>query len=162
MKKIVTILVFVVFLIAPAVHSQELDEKKVQKNEIGLEISDLITGSYQLKYERLLGKHFSVSLGLAYKGDEGLIKLSGLDTEQIKTNDITYSGLKLIPEVRYYLNNNGHSGLNGFYFGAYIKYSNFQSDLNGTDPLLGAVPLAHDVSCLVTGLYGGQSATVQV
>jgi len=132
MKKIVTILVLIVFLIAPVVHSQELDKTKESKNEIGLEISDLIDGSYQLKYERLLGEHISISLGFAYKGDNGLIKLSGLDTDQIKTNDIAYSGLKIIPEFRYYLNNNGHTAMDGFYFGAYLKYSNYQSDLNGT------------------------------
>lgn len=123
-----TILLFVL-----SVQSQDLnDEIQESKNEIGLEISDLIIGAYQLKYERLLGEHTSISLGLAYKGDNGLIKLSGLDTEQIKTNEITYSGIEIIPEFRYYLNNNGHAGMNGFYFGAYLKYSNYQSDLDGT------------------------------
>ena len=132
MKFFFTILVFIVFLIAPVVHSQELDETKESKNEIGIVITDLIDGALQLKYERLLGEHFSVSLGLAYKGDNGLINLSGLDREQIKTGDITYSGLKIIPELRYYLNKTGRYGMDGFYVGAYLKYSNFQSDLNGT------------------------------
>jgi hypothetical protein len=130
MKKLIFTII-VLFTIVN-IHGQNLDEDIIFKNEIGLELSDLINGTYQLKYERLVGENISISLGLAYKGDNGLIKLSGLDTDQIKTNEITYSGLIIIPEFRYYLNNNGHTGMDGFYFGAYLKYSNYQSDLNGT------------------------------
>ena len=79
-----------------------------------------------------MGEHISVSLGLGYKGNGGIINLSGLDTDKIKTSDMTYSGLKIIPEARYYLNRSGQIGMDGFYFGAYLKYSNFQSDLDGT------------------------------
>ncbi len=114
------------------VHGQELDETKRTKNEIGIELSDFIDAAIQLKYERLLGEHISVGVGVGYKGDGGIIGLSGLDTDQIKTGDISYSGLKIIPEVRYYLNKTGQIGMDGFYFGAYLKYSNFQSDLVGT------------------------------
>jgi len=130
MKKLISVVIifFTVFL----VKGQEIDDIKESKNEIGLEISDVINGAYQLKYERLLGQHISVSLGLGYKGDKGLIKLSGLDSEHIRTNKITYSGFKVIPEFRYYLNNNRDTGMDGFYFGAYLKFTNYQSDLNGT------------------------------
>ena len=67
-------------------------------------VTDLINGTYLLNYERALGKHISVALNAGYKGENGLIALSGLDTDQIKTGDITYSGSKIIPEFRYYLN----------------------------------------------------------
>lgn len=113
------------------IQSQELDLEKIRKNEIDLVVSDLINGSLLMSYERLLGEHFSLGLGLGYKGENGLIALSGLDTEKIKTNEITYSGFKIIPEVRYYLNNSGDLAMRGFYFGAYLKYSDYQSDLNG-------------------------------
>jgi hypothetical protein len=120
-------------LFALSVQSQDLnDDIQKSKNEIALEISDLVTGSFQLKYERLVGEHFSVGLGLAYKGEDGIIKLSGLDTKKIKTGDITYSGSKIIPEVRYYLKKTTRYIMDGFYFGAYLKISNFKSDLNGT------------------------------
>ena len=127
-------LVFIVIILLTFVHvnGQDLDEELKAKNEIGIELSDLINGAYQFKYERLLGDHMSISLGLGYKGKNGLIKLSGLDTEQIKTNEITFSGLKIIPEFRYYLKKTERYGMDGFYFGAYLKYSNFQSDLDGT------------------------------
>jgi len=111
---------------------QKNNDMKGSKNQLGLTVTDLINGTFQLNYERLLGKHISVNLGIGIKGQEGLVRLSGLDTEQIKTNDITYSGFKIVPEVRYYINKTQTNKLDGFYFGAYIKYSKFQSDLKGT------------------------------
>lgn len=114
------------------VNGQELEDSKETKNALAIVVSDFIDGTFQLRYERLMGEHISVNLGVGYKGEKGLISLSGLDTEKIKTGDITYSGLKLIPEVRYYLNKNGEYGMDGFYFGAYLKYSNYKSDLDGT------------------------------
>lgn len=101
-------------------------------NEIGLVVTDLVDASYQFRYERKLTSHISVGLGSAYKGNQGLVRISGIDKEHIKTGDITYSGLKLIPDVRYYLNKTQQFELDGFYFGAYMKYFNFRSDLIGT------------------------------
>ncbi len=111
--------------------SQDLQVENIKKNEIDLVLSDLMDGAIQLRYERWVSEHFTVSLGLGYKGEEGLVSLSGLDTEKIKTNEITYSGFKIIPEVRYYLNNNDHDAMKGFYLGAYLKYSDYQTDLDG-------------------------------
>lgn len=130
MKKLLFSIVFIFSIIN--IQGQELQNENVSKNEVSLMLSDLIRGSYQLRYERLMGKHFSVNLGLAYKSEDGLLKLSGINRDKIKTGDITYSGFVVIPEVRYYLNNSGNYAMNGFYFGAYLKHSNFQSDLNGT------------------------------
>lgn len=101
-------------------------------NEIGLVVTDLVDASYQFRYERKLTPHISVGLGTAFKGDQGLVKISGIDRERLKTGDITYSGFKLIPDVRYYLNKTQQFELDGFYFGAYMKYFNFHSDLTGT------------------------------
>jgi hypothetical protein len=114
------------------INAQEEDEKFETKNYVGIVLSDLINGSIQFKYERLIGKHISIGIGIAYKNEDGLIKLSGIDREQIKTSDITYSGFKIIPEVRYYINKTQQYSMDGFYFGAYFKYSNYTSDLDGT------------------------------
>lgn len=130
MNKIAVIII--ILFTALNLHSQEKEEKSESKNEIGIELSDLINGALQLKYERMAGNHISVGLGMGYKGVEGIISLSGLDTDHVKTGDITYSGLKVIPEVRYYLNDIEQNGMDGFYFGAYLKYSNYKSDLDGT------------------------------
>ena len=117
-------------------------------------MSDLFNGAIQLRYERLLGEHISVGLGVGYKGDNGLIRLSGLDTEQIKTNEITYSGFKIISEFRYYLKKTGRYRIDGFYFGAYLKYSNYQSDLDGTyiNDALESFPIEFDADIKVTSI----------
>jgi hypothetical protein len=111
---------------------QETMAVKQHKNQVNLELTDLPTGFFSFSYERVIGKHLSVDLGIGFKSEDGLIKFSGIDTEKIKTNDLTYSGYKLIPEVRYYLNESTNGAmLTGFYLGAYLKYSGFKSDLEG-------------------------------
>ena len=112
--------------------AQENEPTTETKNEIGLMLTDLINGAYELKYERMVGEHLTVGLTAGYKGKKGLLRLSGLDTESIQTGDLTYSGLKIIPEVRYYINKTQLNSMDGFYFGAYVKHSNFKSDLDGT------------------------------
>ena len=125
------LVLFIVIVPATAQDEPQVPDKEV-KNKVGLMVTDLINGSTLLSYERALGKHISVGLNAGYKGKEGLISLSGLDTEQLQTGDITYSGAKFIPEFRYYLNEKGNKMLTGFYFGAYLKFLNYKSDLGGT------------------------------
>ncbi|MEH6537582.1 MAG: DUF3575 domain-containing protein [Psychroserpens sp.] len=129
-KNVFTAIIVLLFLKG---YAQEIDKQENYfKNEVGLEVSDLLNGAMQLKYERLIGKHLSVGLGIGLKGKNGIIRLSGLNTDQVKTSDITYSGFKIIPEVRYYINKTQQYAMDGFYFGAYLKYTNFKSDLDGT------------------------------
>jgi hypothetical protein len=127
-------LLFALLIIYNVSFAQQLDQVDVNqsRNQIDFELGGLINGWYQLKYERLLGENISVGLGIGFKGETGLVNLSGLDTDKIKTNDITFSGFKIIPEVRYYINKTQQYTMDGFYFGAYLKYSNLHSDLNGT------------------------------
>jgi hypothetical protein len=113
--------------------AQETMAVKQYKNQVNFNLTDLPTAFFSFGYERVIGKHISVDLGIGFKSKEGLIKLSGIDTDRIKTNEITYSGYKLIPEFKYYLNESINGAmLSGFYFGAYLKYSDFKSDLEGT------------------------------
>jgi hypothetical protein len=126
-----SIALLLIFIGSLCTFAQEQEHASNNKNEIGLVATDLIDGAFVLRYERLLGKHISANLGFGYKGDKGLITLSGINREKIKTNEISYSGVKIIPEVRYYLNDITKTGMNGFYFGAYLKHSNFKSNLNG-------------------------------
>ncbi|WP_346859178.1 DUF3575 domain-containing protein [uncultured Draconibacterium sp.] len=131
--------VFLMLLMGQLIYAQKskidtvvVDDSKQRLNEISLVVTDLIDGSYQFRYERKLGSHISVGMGTALKGKNGLLSISGIDREQIKTGDITYSGFKLIPDVRYYLNKTQQYQLDGFYFGAYSKYFHFNSNINGT------------------------------
>ena len=132
MNLIKLLCVVILFLGSFNTSAQEIEEQEQYKNQISIVVTDLIDGTLQLKYERLLGKHISVGLGLGIRGEDGLIRLSGLDTEHIKTSDIFYSGFKIIPEVKYYVNKTQQYSMDGFYFGAYVKHSNFKSDINGT------------------------------
>ncbi len=129
MKKYVIGSLFVFLTLV--VYSKDKDSINF-KNEVGLVVTDLIDGSFQFTYERAAGKHISVKIGAAYKDKNGLVKLSGIDREHIKTNDLTYSGLKIIPEFRYYLGHTQKNLLDGFFFGAYLKYNKFSSNLVGT------------------------------
>ena len=100
------------------------------KNEIGFEVLGIINADLQLTYERPLGAHTTWGVGLGLKMDEGLVKLSGLDTEFITTDDITYSGFKVTPAFRYYLNEVSN-GMEGFYVGGFVKIQRYNSDLLG-------------------------------
>ncbi|MEM9680706.1 MAG: DUF3575 domain-containing protein, partial [Bacteroidota bacterium] len=55
----------------------------------------------------------------------------GINSRSINTNGIKYSGYKLLGEARYYLDRNQLGRLTGFYFGLYVKYSDFNSDIFG-------------------------------
>ncbi|MEJ2113340.1 MAG: DUF3575 domain-containing protein [Flavobacteriaceae bacterium] len=124
-------LLILLFLMSSVAFSQEAEKENMFKNEISMDIIDLIDGTFQFSYERALGEHFSVNFGIGLKTEEGLIQISGIDRPRLKTGDITYNGFKFIPEVRYYINKTRSNRLDGFYFGAYVKHNAFQSDLAG-------------------------------
>ncbi|TNJ46597.1 DUF3575 domain-containing protein [Tamlana fucoidanivorans] len=126
------ILTTIALTLTLSLFSQENTDVKKYKNEIGIVFTDLANGTGLLRYERLLNNHFSVALSAGYKTENGLISFRGIDANSIKTNDFNYFGYKLIPEVRYYFKNTMIGSMDGFYVGAYVKYSDFKSDLNGT------------------------------
>lgn len=152
MKK--ALFVIIITFITSNIHSQTHEEKPNFKNEIDFMVSDLIDGAYQLQYERLITKNFSLNLGVGYKGPEGLVRLSGLNKENLKTGEITYSGFRVIIEARYYIKQTSIYSGDGFYFGAYLKNSNYKTDLNGTyiDDGLETYKLAFDADIGVTSI----------
>lgn len=115
---------------------QELEndsDKREIKNEISLEVLQIINGVYQISYERHIWDNFSAALAFGIKGKEGLVAFSGIDTDKIKTNELFYTGYMIAPEIRYYISGTSkfNKNLNGFYVGLYFKYSSFTSDLKG-------------------------------
>lgn len=118
---------FIIFLSLFAAAQDTVD----YKNQIGFMFSDLANNSITFFYEREVYKNFTFSLGAGYKGEEGLIRLSGLKTNVITTGDFSYSGVKITPEIRYYISDRSVSN-SGFYFGLYFKYMNYDSDLRGS------------------------------
>lgn len=138
MKATTNNLLFALFLILSiSSFGQKLEKTKEireVKNEFSFELLQLVNGVYQLSYERHVWNNFSAVLGVGIKGKEGLVKLSGIDREQIKTGDVIYTGFQIAPEIRYYLKgtNKYDQKLNGFYLGLYYKYSSYTSELTGT------------------------------
>lgn len=102
------------------------------KNEVGFELLGLVNADAQFTYERAMWQHISLGLGFGLKSEEGLVKLSGLDNELIETNDLTYSGFKIVPQVKYYLKDITNGDMTGFYFGAFLKLQRYNTDLLGT------------------------------
>ncbi|MBT8296954.1 MAG: hypothetical protein KJO52_01355, partial [Maribacter sp.] len=84
-------------LICLPVMGQEDTSGPLHNNELKFMVTDLINGSTLFGYERAFGEHIGVNLLVGYKGKNGLLKLSGLDTDIIKTDDLTYSGTRIIP-----------------------------------------------------------------
>ena len=125
------ILLTAFFLGSAPIIAQTNNDSPIFKNEVKLVVSDLLNGSYMFGYERAIGKHIGVALDVGYKSKDGLLKLSGLDTDLIKTDELSYDGFKIIPEFRYYLKERTSGMPTGFYFGAYITYIKYTSDLKG-------------------------------
>ncbi len=118
-------------LICLPIMGQEDTSEPIRNNEVKFMITDLINGSYMFGYERAFGKHIGVNLLVGYKGNNGLLRLSGLDTDFIKTDELSYSGTRIIPEFRYYLKEKTNGMTTGFYFGAYVTFINYNSDFKG-------------------------------
>lgn len=128
-----TKILILVLLLSGLGNSQELeDTQKTRANEIGLEVLGLIDGQSLITYERTFGKHWSGLIGGGAIAEEGLVNISGIDRDQLKTGDINYSGYKLLLEGRYYINEFINKRAVGFYVGLYAKFSRYNSDLDGT------------------------------
>ena len=130
------LLILFILLLSISSFGQDLEDSKnirEVKNEFSFELLQIVNGVYQFTYERHVWNNFSAVLGVGIKGKEGLVNLSGIDREQIKTGDIYYTGFHIAPEIRYYINgtNKFDQKLNGFYLGLYYKYSSYTSELTG-------------------------------
>ncbi len=130
MKKIILLLAI---LIGQFSFGQDGDtDTKKRANEVGIEFLGLIDGQTLITYERSFGKHFTGLIGAGPKSKEGLVNLSGIDGPTIKTDDLFYTGFKVVLEGRYYLNEHDYGRATGFYLGLYTKFTDYNSDLIGT------------------------------
>lgn len=146
------------------IYSQETEENNKNFNEIGIELTGILDGQYQLFYERSISNNWSLGMGVGYKSDTGIINISGIDSPHIKTEDVNYSGFKIIGEGRYYIKGINDNGMTGFYVGAFAKHSNFNSDILGTytdeDEVIFALDLTGDFSITSFGGLVGYKLSV--
>lgn len=164
MKNFVLVFCILACLFCNSISAQNDSEKIETKNEIGIELTGILDGQYQVFYERSLNEHWSVGLGVGGKTESGLVNVSGIDSPSIKTGDINYSGFKVIGEGRYYLSGPERGNMTGFYFGAYAKHSNFKSDIGGTyiddNSVVFEVDLTSDFSITSVGFMVGYKLPV--
>ena len=88
-------------------------------------------GTVQFHYERAILKRMSAEIGFGRKFNSGIFELSGINTGEIFLNDLNFSGIKILPEIRYYLTKQD-KGLYGLYAGIYYKYQTNFTHLSGT------------------------------
>ncbi|WP_136480614.1 DUF3575 domain-containing protein [Cognatitamlana onchidii] len=131
MKSLLPILILLLSMAPVLAQEEQKETRPMHKNEVKFQLTDVINGRYTVGYERAVGRHIGVALSVGNKTKDGLLKISGLDSEFFKTNDLTYSGFRIVPEVKYYLNEHTQGMLSGFYFGAYITYVNLKSEFKG-------------------------------
>ncbi len=115
MKKLLSTTLLTVILGANSLNAQE------QKNQISINPANLAFGTFQVQYERGINKDMTVGLSAGAKFSSGIFKISGFDSDRIKTDDFSYKGIKFIPEYRWYLQKTERS-YTGFYVGAYYKF----------------------------------------
>ncbi|MGI9547866.1 MAG: hypothetical protein ACR2MM_11540 [Flavobacteriaceae bacterium] len=116
---------------ALALFAQEPADKQEYKNEVGFELLGVFNKDFQVTYERALGRYISISGGFGYKIENGIITLTGLQTESIQIDDVDYSGPKINLSAKYYLREIRGGKMTGFYFGAFLKFQNYDSNVTG-------------------------------
>lgn len=131
MKVLKTILISaIVFVCATQNCFAQDTDTSVPKNFISVDPFLPIFGTYQLLYERGIGKNISAAVSLGYKGSSGLFEVANIDFDRFESNTLNFSGYKVVPEFRWYFQKS-NAGLNGLYLGAYFKYQDASADLGG-------------------------------
>lgn len=128
MKLSIYLIVFL-FILSYQMLSQTVNEP-LPKNYINLDPLLPFLGTAQLQYERAIGKKISISFSAGYKFSSGFLDVSELDFDRFVSDELDFTGIKLIPEFRWYIQKN-HKGLTGFYLGTYLRYQNRKGEIAG-------------------------------
>lgn len=106
MKRILSLTL--VFCIALPLLAQEAKES--EKNVLKVNTLSIIVGTGSIFYERHITNHTAGQMGVAYLN--------------YKFDEVSFSGLILTPEFRYYPMGNA---CNGFYAAPYLRYQNYSA-----------------------------------
>ena len=119
-------------LLSISIRSQQNAATTVeQKNHIMLNPFALAFGTFQVQYERAIGESTSLGLSVGAKASSGILDTPGFKTFTVVTNDLSFSGVQISPEFRWYVQKTERSHT-GFFVGAYYRYQNYKDDLIGT------------------------------
>jgi hypothetical protein len=92
-----------------------------QNNFIGTDPFLPLFGTVAINYERAILPRMSLGIGFGQKFSSGILEISGIDNERLKTSDLSFEGIRILPEFRWYMSKSD-KGLTGFYVGVYYKY----------------------------------------
>jgi len=92
-----------------------------QNNFIGTDPFLPLFGTVAINYERAILPRMSLGIGFGQKLSSGILEISGIDNERLKTSDLSFEGIRILPEFRWYMSKSD-KGLTGFYVGVYYKY----------------------------------------
>lgn len=148
---------------------EAIDDRVLETNMVKWNPVSLAWGMGALSYDRVIAEHWTVGVTLNYRPKQKAAFKSGLQSVFERENKNTwatfdaeqleYSNLSLVPEVRFYV---GEQGVfKGFYIAAFAKIEKTKVEytyrfdelfLLGRDPEL---PLKGDVNAFSGGVYVG-------
>jgi len=99
-------------------------------NNIKINTISLPFSNISLIYERGIVPRLSAEIGINYKYGGVAPKLLSVNNSSIGVNMDEIRGLSITPEIKYYLKTCDPTLLEGFYVGAYLRYTKYQSGIN--------------------------------
>jgi hypothetical protein len=130
MKMIKSISLFILITISllKPLKAQEISDSS---NVVKLNLSALLTRNFSVQYERKVSPKVAVALGIHFL-PFGKLPYQNIVSDIADVNNIDFTranigSFGIVPEVRFYPGNKG--ALRGFYFGPFISYSRYKTDL---------------------------------
>ncbi len=96
-----------------------------QENIIKLNVLGLALGNIGVQYERTIGEHSSLALGVSYLPTRSLPQFIIDEDTTNSLKSLAFSGWTFTPEYRYYFSGKAPKG---FYVAPYFRYSTFSVD----------------------------------
>lgn len=157
------ILFWAVLFLPISFYAQNSSSYGEEKNHLSLDPFLPIFGTYQVQYERTIGNRISLGLSVGYKGSSGIFEVASIDFPRFTSEPLNFKGIKLIPEFRWYVQKS-HTGLNGFYVGAFFKYQKYKNELAGDyvsiDEAVSPILIDVDARSLISGIEVGYKLSV--
>ncbi len=151
LKKI-TLMAIAVFSIV-SLFAQKMDSipHAGKNNIIKLNLSALVFKNISVQYERKIAKRSSLSVNV-HMIPFGIVPLKSaleklIDDPSVDLNKLKLGSFGITPEYRLYVGKRG--ALRGFYFGPFLSYTNYKTDL----------PLSYD-NDTKTGIFSGKLNTL--
>jgi len=131
------ILILLIF-ISQLIHSQDSSFTKLEKikitnpNIIKINTISLPFKNIALTYERGIKPNLSAEIGVNYKYGGFAPKILSINSSEIGLNMDDVKGVTITPEIKYYIKTCDPTLLEGFYIGAYLRYTRYKTGIDFT------------------------------